>query len=145
MGQAHTSPLALIQSHFKKFRWLIENNSLLLCPGKLTSFCKSEWPTFKVGWLEEGKFHLPTIHCVKRGHLWEARMSCSHFAVSGREPSFLVEIPLPPISGSSPPNERETRQEATHPLLTAQEEELDPPPNAPYGAPSWIQVKEGGA
>ena len=33
--------------------------------GKLKTYCMSEWPTFDVGWPQEGTFHLPILLQVK--------------------------------------------------------------------------------
>lgn len=38
---------------------------LVVHPGQLSIFCRNEWPTFRVGWPEEGTFHLSTVYRVK--------------------------------------------------------------------------------
>ena len=35
--------------------------------GKFQIYCKSEWPTFGVGWPQKGTFHLPIVLQVKAG------------------------------------------------------------------------------
>lgn len=75
MGQAQSTPLGSVINHFKDVCWVSEDSGLIVHPGKLIIFCRNEWPTYKVGWPEEGTLHLLTIYRVKvvvydaRGHL----------------------------------------------------------------------------
>lgn len=66
MGQTTSSTsLDLVQSHIKYFKHQAGNFSLTVWSGRLTVFCKEEWPAFNVGWPEGGTFYLPTVYLVK--------------------------------------------------------------------------------
>ena len=53
MGWAQSTLLGLVLNHFKDFCQVTEDSSLVVCPLKLTIFCRNEWPTYKVRWPEE--------------------------------------------------------------------------------------------
>ena len=44
MGQAQSTLLSLVLNHFKDFCQVTEDSSLVVCPLKLTIFCRNEWP-----------------------------------------------------------------------------------------------------
>jgi hypothetical protein len=70
MEQRQSTPLGLGLNHFKDIHRRL--GSGYSC--KLTIFCRNEWPTCKVEWLEVGNFHLSIIYREKaiiyegRGH-----------------------------------------------------------------------------
>ena len=51
--------------HFKDICRVPEDFGLVVPLRKLTVFCRNEWPTYKVGWPEEGTFYIPIIYRVK--------------------------------------------------------------------------------
>ncbi|XP_047418105.1 uncharacterized protein LOC124991386 [Sciurus carolinensis] len=65
MGQTQSTPLTIMVSHFEEVQARARNLSVEISKRKLVTFCKSDWPTFQVGWPPEGTFHLPTIQKVK--------------------------------------------------------------------------------
>ena len=50
MEQASSTPLELLLSNFKDVRNRRENLSVIIKKDKLTTFCRSEWPTFNIDW-----------------------------------------------------------------------------------------------
>ena len=52
-------------SHFSVIKERAHNLSTDIRKGKFQTYCMSEWPTFDVGWPQEGTFHLPIILQVK--------------------------------------------------------------------------------
>ena len=65
MGQTQSTPLSLFLANFKDV-WARGNDlSLDIRRSRLITFCRSEWPTFGVGWPTEGTFCLPIILKVK--------------------------------------------------------------------------------
>ncbi|XP_073664337.1 uncharacterized protein [Tursiops truncatus] len=65
MGQAQSTPLSLLLANFGDVKSRGHNFSLDIWRRKLITFCRSEWPTFGVGWPTEGTFCLPIILKVK--------------------------------------------------------------------------------
>ena len=65
MGETQTTPLSLMLSHFSDVRERARNLSTDIGRERFQIYCISEWPTFDVGWLREGNFHLPIILQVK--------------------------------------------------------------------------------
>ena len=65
MGQSQSTPLSLLIANFRDVRTRGQNLSLDIRRGKLITLCRSEWPTFGVGWPTEGTFCLPIIAKVK--------------------------------------------------------------------------------
>ncbi|XP_060252303.1 uncharacterized protein LOC132657496 isoform X3 [Ovis aries] len=65
MGQTTSTPLSLMINHFSDFRSRAQNLSLLVKKSKLVTFCSVEWPTFDVGWPQEGTFNPQIIQAVK--------------------------------------------------------------------------------
>nr|XP_060467496.1 uncharacterized protein LOC132664638 [Panthera onca] len=61
MGQSQSTPLSLLVANFRDGRTRGQNLSLDIRWGKLITLCRSEWPTFGVGWPTEGTFCLPII------------------------------------------------------------------------------------
>ena len=51
--------------HFSDFKSRAQNLSLLVKKSKLVTFCSAEWPTFDVGWPQEGTFNPQIIQAVK--------------------------------------------------------------------------------
>ena len=52
-------------NHFSDFKSRAQNLSLLVKKSKLVTFCSVEWPTFDVGWPQEGTFNPQIIQAVK--------------------------------------------------------------------------------
>ena len=52
-------------NHFSDFKSRAQNLSLLVKKSKLVTFCSAEWPTFDVGWPQEGTFNPQIIQAVK--------------------------------------------------------------------------------
>ena len=65
MGQSTSTPLSLMTDHFSDFKSRAQNLSLLVKKSKLVTFCSAEWPTFDVGWPQEGTFNPQIIQAVK--------------------------------------------------------------------------------
>ena len=65
MGQTTSTPLSLMINHFSDFKSRAQNLSLLVKKSKLVTFCSTEWPTFDVGWPQEGTFNPQIIQAVK--------------------------------------------------------------------------------
>ena len=65
MGQSTSTPLSLMTDHFSDFKSRAQNLSLLVKKSKLVTFCSVEWPTFDVGWPQEGTFNPQIIQAVK--------------------------------------------------------------------------------
>ena len=69
MGQNQSTPLSLLLANFKDVRAgrreRGHNLSLDIRRSRLISFCRSEWPTFGVGWPTEGTFCLPIAAKVR--------------------------------------------------------------------------------
>ena len=69
MGQTTSTPLSLMINHFSDFKSRAQNLSLLVKKSKLVTFCSVEWPTFDVGWPQEGTFNPQIIQAVKESVL----------------------------------------------------------------------------
>ncbi|CAD7671645.1 unnamed protein product [Nyctereutes procyonoides] len=65
MGETETTPLSLMLSHFSDVRGKARILSIDIRRERFQIYCISEWPTFDVGWPQEGTFHLPIILQVK--------------------------------------------------------------------------------
>ena len=52
-------------NHFSDFKSKAQDLSLLVKKSKLVTFCSVEWPTFDVGWPQEGTFNPQIIQAVK--------------------------------------------------------------------------------
>ena len=65
MGQTTSTPLSLMINRFSDFKSRAQNLSLLVKKSKLVIFCSAEWPTFDVGWPQEGTFNPQIIQAVK--------------------------------------------------------------------------------
>ena len=65
MGQSQSTPLSLLVANFRDVRTRGQNLSLDIQRGKIITLCRSEWPTFSVGWPPKGTFCLPIIAQVK--------------------------------------------------------------------------------
>lgn len=65
MGQTITTPLSLTLDHWQDV-WNPANNlSVNVKKRKWQTFCTSEWPTFNVGWPQDGSFNPDIILQVK--------------------------------------------------------------------------------
>ena len=65
MRQSQSTPLSLLVANLRVVRTRGQNLSLDIWRGKLITLCRSEWPTFGVGWPTEGTFCLPIIAKVE--------------------------------------------------------------------------------
>ncbi|CAD7682222.1 unnamed protein product [Nyctereutes procyonoides] len=64
-GETETTPLSLMLFHFSDVRERARILSIDIQRERFQIYCISEWPTFDVGWPQEGTFHLPIILQVK--------------------------------------------------------------------------------
>ena len=65
MGQNQSTPLSLLLANFRDVQTGGQYLSLDIRRSRLTTFCRSEWPTFGVGWPTERTFCLPIVAKVK--------------------------------------------------------------------------------
>uniref|UniRef100_A0A8C9CQV4 Gag polyprotein n=1 Tax=Phocoena sinus TaxID=42100 RepID=A0A8C9CQV4_PHOSS len=65
MGQTQSTPLSLLLTNFGDVKSRGHDLSLDIRKRKLITFCRSEWPTFGVGWPTEGTFCLPIVLKIK--------------------------------------------------------------------------------
>ncbi|VFV18957.1 Hypothetical predicted protein [Lynx pardinus] len=65
MGQSQSTSLSLLVANFRDVKTRGQNLSLDIRRGKLITLCRSEWPTFGVGWPTKGTFCLLIIAKVK--------------------------------------------------------------------------------
>ena len=65
MGQNQSTPLSLLLANFRDVQTRGQNLSLDIRRSRLITFCRSEWPTFGVGWPTERTFCLPIVAKVK--------------------------------------------------------------------------------
>lgn len=73
--------------------------------GKLSIFCRNEWPKFRVGWPEEGTFDLPTIFrikdlvCGRPGHPNQVPYITTWQTLVESRPEWLAPL-LPPLKAT---------------------------------------------
>ena len=67
MGQTQSgfSPLNLVTNHFKEVRARARTMSVDVKKSRMVIFCRTEWPSFNVGWPPEGTFDLRTVRRVR--------------------------------------------------------------------------------
>lgn len=65
MGQSITTPLTLTLQHWKDVQNIANDQSVEVKKKKWVTFCTAEWPTFNVGWPQDGTFDLHIIFQVK--------------------------------------------------------------------------------
>ena len=65
MGQTTSTPLSLMINYISDFKSRAQNLLLLVKKSKLVTFCSTEWPTFDIGWPQEGTFNPQIIQAVK--------------------------------------------------------------------------------
>jgi hypothetical protein len=65
MGQTVTTPLSLTLEHWKDVQRIASNQSVDVKKRRWVTFCSAEWPTFGVGWPQDGTFNLDIILQVK--------------------------------------------------------------------------------
>jgi hypothetical protein len=53
-------------SHFNTVKTIKENLSVIINKDKLTSLCRSEWPTFNTSWPPEGSCDLILVQETKK-------------------------------------------------------------------------------
>ena len=63
-GGSYSKPTVLdcMMKNFKKN--FSGDYGVKMTSGKICTLCKSEWPTFRVGWPAEGTLDLPTVRAV---------------------------------------------------------------------------------
>lgn len=109
MGQTLTTPLSLTLQHWKDVQETANNQSVEVKKKRWVTLCSSEWPTFNVGWPQEGTFNPDFISQVKavimdsgtHGHpdqvayivTWEA---LTHDPPSWIKPFMTPKPPVPP-------------------------------------------------
>ena len=116
MGQTVTTPLSLTLQHWGDVQRIASNQSVDVRKRRWVTFCSAEWPTFNVGWPQDGTFNLGIISQVKsrvfcpgpHGHpdqvpyivTWEALSKTPSFTDSSRPParSFCAtSVPICPL------------------------------------------------
>lgn len=65
MGQTVTTPLSLTLQHWGDVQRIASNQSVDVRKRRWITFCSAEWPTFNVGWPQDGTFNLSIISQVK--------------------------------------------------------------------------------
>ncbi|XP_055280194.1 uncharacterized protein LOC129554897 [Moschus berezovskii] len=116
MGQSLTTPLSLTLQHWKDVQDIAHNQSVEVRKKKWTTFCSSEWPSFNVGWPQDGTFDLDTIFQVKArvmdpgppGHPDQVAYIVTWEALAYDPPPWVKPFvnpkrPLPPSAPALPP------------------------------------------
>nr|AMK06427.1 putative gag polyprotein [Murine leukemia virus] len=65
MGQTITTPLSLTLDHWRDVQRIASNQSVDVKKRRWVTFCSAEWPTFNVGWPQDGTFNKDIITQVK--------------------------------------------------------------------------------
>uniref|UniRef100_A0A8C3XDW3 Gag polyprotein n=1 Tax=Catagonus wagneri TaxID=51154 RepID=A0A8C3XDW3_9CETA len=113
MGQSVTTPLSLTLQHWKDVRNTASNQSVDIRKKKWIALCSSEWPTFDVGWPQEGAFNLNIILQVKakiinpgpRDHSDQVAYIVTWEALVNDPPPWVkpfITSECPPLTLSSP-------------------------------------------
>ena len=151
MGQTTSTPLSLMINHFSEFKSRAQNLSLLVKKSKLVTFCSTEWPTFDIGWLQEGTFNPQIIQAVKErvltpspaGHPDQTPYILVWQDLVRNPPEwlkpFVLAPPKPPRPSSPTPTspspqvlvmkaseEKEGKKDENRPKLVSQESSLYP-------------------
>lgn len=147
MGQTVTTPLSLTLQHWGDVQRIASNQSVDVRKRRWVTFCSAEWPTFNVGWPQDGTFNLGIISQVKsrvfcpgpHGHpdqvpyivTWEALAYdpppwVKPF-VSPKPPPLPTAPVLPPGPSAQPPS-----RSALYPALTPS---IKPKPPKPQVLP----------
>lgn len=143
MGQTVTTPLSLTLQHWGDVQRIASNQSVDVRKRRWVTFCSAEWPTFNVGWPQDGTFNLGIISQVKsrvfcpgpHGHpdqvpyivTWEALAYdpppwVKPF-VSPKPPPLPTAPVLPPGPSAQPPS-----RSALYPALTPSIKSKPPKP-----------------
>ena len=143
MGQTVTTPLSLTLEHWGDVQRIASNQSVDVKKRRWVTFCSAEWPTFDVGWPQDGTFNLDIILQVKskvfspgpHGHpdqvpyivTWEALAYdpppwVKPF-VSPKPPPLPTAPVLPPGPSAQPPS-----RSALYPALTPSIKSKPPKP-----------------
>ncbi|XP_036014129.1 uncharacterized protein Gm53778 isoform X1 [Mus musculus] len=143
MGQTVTTPLSLTLQHWGDVQRIASNQSVDVRKRRWITFCSAEWPTFNVGWPQDGTFNLSIISQVKsrvfcpgpHGHpdqvpyivTWEALAYdpppwVKPF-VSPKPPPLPTAPVLPPGPSAQPPS-----RSALYPALTPSIKSKPPKP-----------------
>ena len=143
MGQTVTTPLSLTLQHWGDVQRIASNQSVDVRKRRWITFCSAEWPTFNVGWPQDGTFNLSIISQVKsrvfcpgpHGHpdqvpyivTWEALAYdpppwVKPF-VSPKLPPLPTAPVLPPGPSAQPPS-----RSALYPALTPSIKSKPPKP-----------------
>uniref|UniRef100_A0ABI7ZSU3 Uncharacterized protein n=2 Tax=Felis catus TaxID=9685 RepID=A0ABI7ZSU3_FELCA len=149
-------------SHFSDIKERAHNLSTDIRKGKFQTYCMSEWPTFDVGWPQEGTFHLPIILQVKAvifkdkpdGHPDQVLYILVWQDMIENPPSWLKPF-LPPKAGPTKilalrKAEKETDTKATTPLYlvlqdSSPEDLIHPLPYQALPLPSAPPLEAPGA
>ncbi|XP_055261664.1 uncharacterized protein LOC129542871 [Moschus berezovskii] len=116
MGQSLTTPLSLTLQHWKDVQDIAHNQSVEVRKKKWTTFCSSEWPSFNVGWPQDGTFNFDIIFQVKArvmdpgppGHPDQVAYIVTWEALAYDPPPWVKPFvnpkrPLPPSAPALPP------------------------------------------
>ena len=157
MGNNQSTPLSLLVTNFKDVKARGRNLSVELKKGKLVTFCRSEGPSFGVGWPSKGTFCLSIITKVKTkiflpgqsGHpdqipyilVWQD-------LVENPPPWVTPFIPEPCKVLVTPPTRQRTPSAPSAPVLPDSQDPLTLEPTLPPPYPHLIPqdpVPQGGA
>ncbi|CAK7315349.1 Gag polyprotein [Vulpes lagopus] len=127
MGETEATPLSLMLSQFSGIRKRARILSIDIWRKRFQIYCISEWPTFDVGWPQEGTFHLPIILQVKTVILTDKLDGHSDQVPYILICQDMMENPPPWLKPFLPPKAGPTENLA----LQKAKKEMDPMPEAP--------------
>ena len=130
MGQSTSTLLSLMTDHFSDFKSRAQNLSLLVKKSKLVTFCSAEWPTFEVGWPQEGTFNPQIIQAVKErvltpspaGHPDQTPYILVLQDLVRNPPEWLKPFVLAPPKPSCPSSPTPTSPSPQVPVMKSSEE-----------------------
>ena len=106
MGQTVTTPLSLTLEHWGDVQRIASNQSVDVKKRRWVTFCSAEWPTFDVGWPQDGTFNLDIILQVKskvfspgpHGHPDQVPYIVTWEAIAYEPPSWVKPFVSPKLS-----------------------------------------------
>lgn len=133
MGQSLTTPLSLTLDHWSEVRHRARGLSVEVRKGKWQIFCRSEWPTFGVGWPRDGTFNLDVILQVKakvfdtgpHGHPDQVAYIVTWESLAYDPPPWVAPFvsqkptpdPLSPLPSAPPESAAPVGRSSLHPIL----------------------------
>lgn len=143
MGQTVTTPLSLTLEHWEDVQRIASNQSVDVKKRRWVTFCSAEWPTFGVGWPQDGTFNLDIILQVKskvfspgpHGHPDQVPYIVTWEAIAYEPPPWVKPFVSPKLSPSptapilpSGPSTQPPPRSALYPALTPS---IKPRPSKP--------------